>query len=260
VGWDIRSVGGVAVVTMNTNKVNAQNDQFFADLHDAFDRLDREPRAAGVVLTSDGSTFSAGIDLKFSMPLFARRDTGEIAEWFKRYRSTNMRLFTYPRPTVAAINGHAFAGGVITALCCDYRVAAESEARFALNEVPIGIPMPAVYCEIIRYAIGTHDASVVTLFGPTYDVRGALQLGFVHELVPPDRLLATAIEHASAVPVEAMAAYGAAKRALQAAALANIESLADELDGQLPDTLGDPGNLAAQRTAYEQLTGRELEV
>jgi enoyl-CoA hydratase len=223
-GWDIGVVGDVAVVTMNSNQVNAQNDAFFVDLHEAFDRLEQNPPAAGVVLTAEGSTFSAGIDLKFAVPLFARGDTRAIREWFTRYRETNIRLFTYPRPTVAAINGHAFAGGVITALCCDYRLAAEGDARFALNEVPIGIPMPAVYGEIIRHAIGTPNATTATLFGEVYDVHGAVRLGFVHELVSPDRLLDAAIERARAVPVDAMAAYTFAKRALQSPALSNIES------------------------------------
>jgi enoyl-CoA hydratase/carnithine racemase len=60
---------------------------------------------------------------------------------------------------VAAINGHAYAGGLITALGCDQRIASEGALQFSLNEVPIGIPMPAVYCEIIKYAIGPRAAS-----------------------------------------------------------------------------------------------------
>ena len=65
-----------------------------------------------------------------------------------------MRLFTYPRPTVAAINGHAFAGGLITAAVCDHRIAITGDASFGLNEVPIGIPMPAVYVRMLAYASG----------------------------------------------------------------------------------------------------------
>lgn len=256
--WDIRIVDDVAVVTMNSNKVNAQNDAFFSDLHETFDRLDGEPPAAGVVLTAEGSTFSAGIDLKFNMPLFAGRDREAVRAWFVRYRATNMRLFTYPRPMVAAINGHTFAGGVITALCCDYRFAVKGEARFSLNEVAIGIPMPAVYGEIIRYALGAPNAAVATLFGEVYGVSDALRLGFVHEVVPPDRLLDAAIDRARAVPADAIAAYAFAKRALQAPVLANIERLADPLDDQLAATFSDPGNLRAQRAKYEQLTGRAL--
>jgi enoyl-CoA hydratase/carnithine racemase len=67
--------------------------------------------------------------------LFARRSLKEIDAWFDAYRATNLRLFTYPRPTVAAINGHAYAGGLITAFGCDYRIASEGALQFSLNEV-----------------------------------------------------------------------------------------------------------------------------
>jgi enoyl-CoA hydratase len=84
---------------------------------------------------------------------------------FDAYRATNLRLFAHPRPTVAAINGHAYAGGLITALGCDYRIASEGAIQFSLNEVPIGIPKPAVYCEIIKHAVGPRAASELALFG-----------------------------------------------------------------------------------------------
>jgi enoyl-CoA hydratase len=257
VSWQIDLVDRVAVVTMNTNKANAQNEQFFLDLHEAFDRLDRQPPAAGIVLTGQGSIFSAGLDLKYTLPLFATGDQTAVRDWFQRYRATNMRLFTYPRPTVAAINGHAFAGGVITALCCDYRIAADGPARLALNETLIGIAMPAVYEEIIRYAIGTPNATVATLFGEEYDVSGARRIGFVHQTVSPDQLLEAAIARADMIPVDAVAAYAGAKRGLQAPALANIRS-AETLDADLVAALTDPGNLRAQREKYRLLTGREL--
>ena len=110
--WTIeRKHDHVAVVTMNTNKVNAQNPAFFADLHAAFDRLETEFNDCAVVLTGSGAVFTAGLDFDHHFPLFARRSLKEIDAWFDAYRATNLRLFTYPRPTVAAINGHAYAGG-----------------------------------------------------------------------------------------------------------------------------------------------------
>ena len=122
--WTIeRKQDHVAVVTMTTNKVNAQNPAFFADLHAAFDRLDAEFRDCAVVLTSTGAVFSAGLDFDHHFPLFARQSLKEIDAWFAAYRATNLR-FHLPRPTVAAVNGHAYAGGLITAFCCDHRIAA----------------------------------------------------------------------------------------------------------------------------------------
>jgi enoyl-CoA hydratase len=110
--WKIeRKHDHVVVVTMNTNKVNAQNPAFFTDLHAAFDRLEAEFDDCAVALTGTGKVFSAGLDLDHHFAVFARRSIKEIDDWFAAYRATNLRLFTYPRPTVAALNGHAYAGG-----------------------------------------------------------------------------------------------------------------------------------------------------
>jgi len=128
--WTIERRGRVAVVTMNTNKVNAQGRPFFADLHEAFDVLERDYAESPVVLTGHHGRFSAGLDLDEHFRLFAE-DRHAVASWFADYRETNMRLFTYPRPMVAAVNGHAFAGGLITAAVCDYRVCVDDGARLA---------------------------------------------------------------------------------------------------------------------------------
>lgn len=97
--WEIERRGRVAVVTMNTNAVNAQNRAFFADLHEAFDTLEREHVESPVVLSCIGGRFSAGLDLDEHFRLFAG-DRDGVAAWFRDYRATNTRLFTYPRPTV----------------------------------------------------------------------------------------------------------------------------------------------------------------
>jgi enoyl-CoA hydratase len=114
--WDIEVMDGCAVVRMNTNKVNVQNDRFFADLHGAFDRLEREFSELPVVLTGQGDVFSSGIDFQFSFEIFGSGSLDTIGEWYRAYRETNLRIFKYPRPMVAAVNGHAIAGGLITAL------------------------------------------------------------------------------------------------------------------------------------------------
>ena len=205
--WTIeRRHDHVAVVTMNTNKVNAQNPAFFDDLHTAFDRLEAEFGDSAVVLTSAGSVFSAGLDFDHHFQLFARQSLTQVDAWFEAYRATNLRLFTYPRPTIAAINGHAYAGGLITALSCDHRIASKGALQFALNEVPIGIPMPAAYCEIIKHRISPNAATELTLFGRVYDVATAAKMGVIAKTAAHSQLLDDAVAwrllcHRTAIPL-----------------------------------------------------------
>lgn len=257
--WTIeRRHDHVAVVTMNTNKVNVQNPEFFEDLHAAFDRLEAEFADCAVVLTATGKVFTAGLDLDHHFAMFARRDIKEIDAWFAAYRATNLRLFTYPRPTVAAVNGHAYAGGFITAIACDYRIAAEGAPQFALNEVPIGIPMPAIYCEMIKYAIGTRSAAETTLFGQVYDLDAAMRLGVVHRTVAPEQLVDAAVEWAALVPPDCFPAYAFSKRALQATTMSAIDSAARLDLERLSETMSHPESLQANARRYRELKGRDI--
>jgi enoyl-CoA hydratase/carnithine racemase len=253
--WTIERRGRIAVVTMTTNPVNAQNRAFFADLHEAFDRLESDHAESPVVLTGTGTRFSAGLDLGEHFPLFAG-DPVEVASWFADYRGTNMRLFTYPRPTVAAVNGHAFAGGLITAAVCDYRVAVAEDAKFGLNEVPIGIPMPAVYVRMLAYAWGEPVAARTCLLGEIFTPAQAHALGMVRELVPATELLDRAVAIAGQVPEDCLEQYAFTKRACQAAALRDIADLADPLDTELPQWMTSQHAQHAHRRYWQQLKGR----
>ncbi|MDP3511928.1 MAG: enoyl-CoA hydratase/isomerase family protein [Sulfuritalea sp.] len=254
--WDIEVVDGCAVVRMNTNKVNVQNDQFFIDLHQAFDRLEREFSELPVVLTGQGDAFSAGIDFQYSFEIFGSGSPDMIREWYRTYRETNLRIFKYPRPTVAAINGHAIAGGLITALDCDFRVAARKPSKFGLNEVPIGIPMPAAYVEIIKYTLGDQVAALTTLRGELYGVEEAAKLGFFHEVVEPDQLMATAIRYARCITPDCNTAYAMSKKALQDSVLRQIDERTGALDAQLPAGMSDERNRRAQDRRRQEIMNK----
>jgi enoyl-CoA hydratase len=252
--WTIERRGRVAVVTMTTNPVNAQNRAFFADLHEAFDVLQRDHAASPIVLTGTGARFSAGLDLGEHFPLFAG-DPAAVESWFRDYRATNMRLFTYPRPTVAAVNGHAFAGGLITAAVCDYRVAVADGARFGLNEVPIGIPMPAVYVRMLAYAWGEPVAARACLLGEIFSPDQAHELGMVHELAAEDELVERAVAVADLTPEDCLEQYAFTKRACQASTLRDIAELADPLDTELPAGMTSDHARHAHRRYWRQLKG-----
>ncbi|MBM7367976.1 enoyl-CoA hydratase/isomerase family protein [Gordonia hydrophobica] len=255
--WSIERRGRVAVVTMNTNEVNAQNRAFFADLHEAFDRLEREHPESPVVLTGIGSRFSAGLDLDEHFRLFAgERDA--VADWFTDYRATNMRLFTYPRPTVAAVNGHAFAGGLITAAVCDRRIVVdEPTSRFGINEVNIGIPMPAVYLRMLAYAWGDPVAARTCLQGEIFTTEQVHEMGIMHETAPAGALIERAVAIAELTPEDCLEQYAYTKRALQAPALRDIAALADPHDRDgLADGMTSDDARHAHRRYWQELKGR----
>jgi enoyl-CoA hydratase len=164
------------------------------------------------VLTGAGRRFSAGLDLGEHFRLTAG-DPAAVGSWFAGYRARNMRLFTYPRPTVAAINGHAFAGGLITAAVCDHRIAVIGDASFGVNEVPIGIPMPAVYVRMPAYAWGEPVAARTCLLGEIFTPAQTHALGMVRELVPATELLDRAVAIAGQVPEDCLEQYAFTKRA-----------------------------------------------
>ncbi|QIL79981.1 enoyl-CoA hydratase/isomerase family protein [Diaphorobacter sp. HDW4A] len=251
--WDIEVIDECAVVRMNTNKVNVQNEHFFDDLHRAFDRLESEFSELPVVITGQGDVFSAGIDFQYSFEIFGSGNQGTIQNWYKAYRETNLRVFRYPRPTVAAINGHAIAGGLITALDCDFRVAARKHVKFGLNEVPIGIPMPAAYVEIIKYTLGDKVAALTTLRGEIYGLEEAERLGFFHEVVAPDELLPTAIRYARCIAPDCNIAYAMSKVALQDSTNRQIDERTVALDALLPVGMSDPGNRLAQDRRRQEI-------
>ena len=218
--WTIERRGRVAVVTMTTNPVNAQNRAFFADLHEAFDRLERDHVDSPVVLTGAGRRFSAGLDLGEHFPLFAG-DRAGVASWFR-----------------------------------DYRLAVDDDAvRFGLNEVPIGIPMPAVYVRMLAYAWGEPIAARTCLLGELFTPTRAHALGLVHELAPAEDLLDRAVAVAEMTPEDCLGPYAFTKRASQAAALRDIAELADLLDHELPDGMTSDQARNAHRRYWQQLKG-----
>ncbi len=146
--WTIEQIDDVAVVTMTSNKVNALDDDFFTDLQAAIAEI-QSGAAMPVVLTGTGRCFSAGLNL---LELY-EYDRTTLAAFVERMNETLLAWYSLPRPTIAAVNGHAIAGGCIIALSCDLRIVADADdAQIGLNEVQVGIPFPGVPFEIAHHA------------------------------------------------------------------------------------------------------------
>ncbi len=254
--WAIEERAGTLVVTMNSNPVNKQNAAFFADLHACFDRLDREFEKRPIVLTGQGSAFSAGLDFGEVFEFLDKATVADASMWFGRYYQVISRVLTAPRMVVGAINGHAYAGGAVLAMACDYRIGPTEGARAALNEVPIGIPMPVPYVELARERLGYRHASEWILFGREYGPGDAHRAGFFHELAPVERVVERAIAVAGSLSPLAQDAYITSKRALLAPLLAQIDHLSPQIGPHTIEALLSDAGKKARAHAKAALAAR----
>lgn len=192
--------GPVAVVQMRHGKANALDTALCRSLTAEFGELPgRGCRAA--VLTGHGSIFSAGVDL------LRLRDSGPgyLEEFLPALSEAFLAVFDCPVPVVAAVNGHAIAGGCVLACACDYRVMNEGHGRIGVTELLVGVPFPVTALEILRFAAGTRRLSELACFGRTYRAAEAVGLGLVDEAVAETQVLTRTAEVAAelaALPAE----------------------------------------------------------
>jgi enoyl-CoA hydratase len=190
--------GEVCVVRMERGKVNVLDLEILHELTETFASL---VAAGAVVLTGTGRAFSAGVDLR------RIRDGGRdyIAAFLPALVGAFRAVFDHPRPVVAAVNGHAIAGGCILVAACDRRVM--STGTIGVTEVLVGLPFPPSALEALRFAVGPATARLV-LTGQTLSPSEALAIGLVDEVADPDSLLDRALDQArdlARIPAETFA-------------------------------------------------------
>jgi methylglutaconyl-CoA hydratase len=172
----------VATLTLARPSVhNAFDDGLIADLTAALETLDADPSVRAVVLTGDGSTFSAGADLGW-MRRMAQASEAENREDSLRLARLMRTLNFLSKPTLARVNGSAYGGGVGLIACCDYAVGAEG-AKFSLSEVKLGL-VPAVISPYVVAAIGGRHARRLFTGADVIEAPEAMAIGLLHALAP----------------------------------------------------------------------------
>lgn len=164
---------------------NAFDDVLIAELTEALLALDADPSVRAVVLTGDGSTFSAGADLGW-MRRMAQASEAENLQDSLRLAKLMRTLNFLSKPTLARVNGSAYGGGVGLVACCDYAIATEA-AKFSLSEVKLGL-VPAVISPYVVQAIGPRHARRFFTGAEVFEAREALAIGLLHEVAPEGQL------------------------------------------------------------------------
>jgi enoyl-CoA hydratase len=214
--------GPVALLRMENGKANAISATLLERLDGLIAQLG-DARAA--VITGQGSAFCAGLDL----PALADLDRQTMRGFIQRFSAVMLRIFELPIPLVAAVNGHAVAGGCVLALQADVRIGADREARIGLNETQLGIGLPLAVVETLRWQVPGSSLAPLALEGRLVSPREALQLGLLHEVVPEPDLLARALERATTLAALPPAGLRMVKESLRkpAAAAARADESAE---------------------------------
>lgn len=211
---------GVTVVRFERPSVNALDLKLLEFITASMRKIN-----GPVVVTGAGRCFSAGVDLRAFVdggPEYAERFVTALSEAF-------LAVFDHPAPVVAAINGHAIAGGCVFAMCADIRLM--SAGMIGLTELSVGVPFPVAALEICRFAMGT-SATRAALQAKTIDADAALARGWIDAVVPNDELISKAVATAHELGEYSPSAYAATKRQLHQPALVAIEAGA-EMDAKV---------------------------
>jgi enoyl-CoA hydratase/carnithine racemase len=203
---------GILLVTLNRPAAaNALNTQMGRDLEDLWTHLIAAPGDARcIILTGAGErVFCAGGDLK-------ERHGMSDAEWVAQheiFERQYWRLLDCPVPVIAAVNGHAFGGGLEMALACDFAYAVP-EARFALPEVSLGIMPGAGGTQFLPRAVGERRAKEIILTARPFSAAEALEWGILNRLVPRAELMSETLAAAAAIAANAPISVRQAKKAI----------------------------------------------
>jgi enoyl-CoA hydratase len=234
---------GIAIVSMQRPPANAIDIALLEQLGQTLNELEQRADVDAMVLTGAGKVFSAGLDLKL-VPTYSRAQQNEL---LRVLNQALYRLYALPIPTVAAVNGHAIAGGLVLALACDMRVAVDGGALFGLTEVRAGVPFPVAAMAVVKAELPPATKRELVLGGKNHDPARALELGIVDELQPAREVLSRSKVLARELAEAPRQSYSRIKRQLRREALAEIERAQGSNDPLHGNWIGEETTAAAAR-------------
>jgi enoyl-CoA hydratase len=214
----VETSDAVTVVRIDRPPANAMSLELLDELVAVFEQLAAgAPKA--LVIAGRAGFFSAGVDLK-AVPTYGPDEQRRMVTGINR-----MVLATYGLscPVIAAVTGHAIAGGLVLALCADLRIAS-LEGRYGLTEIKVGVPYPQAAIGVVRAELPSHTARRLVLGNELIDGTEAVRLGVFDAALAPDQVLPRALELVSEAAAFAPDTYATTKRELRSQPLAAIQT------------------------------------
>jgi enoyl-CoA hydratase/carnithine racemase len=170
---------GIVKVALSRGKVNALNEQMVVEISSCFRELVDDHSVRAIILTGVGKFFSFGFDI----PEFLTYSKESFAQYLTKFTDLYTYLFLYPKPVIAALNGHAIAGGCMLVTACDYRIIVSEKAKISLNEISFGSSLLAGSVEMLKFCVGGKNAERIIYSGAMYSAEEAYQLGLIDQII-----------------------------------------------------------------------------
>ncbi len=233
---------GIATVTLQRGKVNALNEPMVEELADSFGNLATDTEVKSIIFTGSGKFFSFGFDV----PEFLRYPKKDFIRFIEMFTNLYTYLFQFPKPIVAALNGHTIAGGCMLATACDFRIMATGKGKISLNEITFGAPVFAGSAEMLRFCVGSRNAQSILYSGAMYSAEEAFGLGLVDQVSSEDALLEDARKVAQELGEKDSSAFTSIKNLLR-------KTLAEEMVKQEKDYILKFADIWYSETTWERL-------
>jgi enoyl-CoA hydratase len=241
---------GVTILRLRHGRANALDVDLCQALLAFFEKAGRGP-SKSVVITAEGGIFSAGVDLLRVL----EGGASYIRQLLPALHELCETAFGFPHPLVAAINGHAFAGGCIVACMADYRVMAKGTGRIGVPELLVGVPFPPAPLEIMRFVLPSQHLTRVMVGGTTHEADEARTFGLVDEVAAPGEMLDKAVVAAQRLGAIHPATFSLTKAQLRAPALERMRAGLDQVQQQIEEVWTTPEALQRIRVHVDRTFG-----
>lgn len=223
--------GPVATLTITRGKVNAISEPVAEELSGNFEDLLADLNVRAVVLSGQGQFFSFGLDI----PEFMKYSKDDFRRFVGKFADLYTYIFSFPKPVIAALNGHTIAGGFMLATACDYRVMVTGKSRMSLNEITFGSSLFPGSAEMLRYCVGERKAEIIAMTGDMYSAEQAKDMGLVDQVSTEESLKQDAL----AVALGFVSRYGQAFRSIKKLLRSDTAELMRQKDDKYRDEMID---------------------
>ena len=247
---EVSDLQGVSMLRLRHGRANALDVELCQALMTFFEKAGRGP-ARSVIITAEGGIFSAGVDLRRVLD----GEAPYVRHLLPALHEMCETVFSFPHPLIAAINGHAFAGGCILACMADHRVMAKGSGRIGVPELLVGVPFPPAPLEVMRFVLPSQLLSRVMIGGATYDAEEAREFGLLDEIAAPEELLDRAVAAAQRLGAIHPATFSLTKAQLRAPALERMRAGQDQIQQSAEEIWATPEAMQRIRAHVDRTFG-----